>query len=322
MGYVWTMEGLEPLEKWLLIVLSDYADDEGDSIFPALDTMMKRSALSRASVQRLLKRLVAKQRLEHLVSSTPLSPSFYRIVGIPRIPVARGPDRENRCPATLRNAVIYAFGACCEYCKRAGSVEFDPDRKGWCVDRVIPGYEGGRYVPDNVTLACGRCNSGKKNNPAPAGTRSLSHLRPGGDFQQRPRGITERPPLRGEGEVSDGNLPGSQPVGEGGIPGIPDPLSDPSSDPKEQAAPSSPHLLEPVENEEINYALLVKVTHEVLDDHAEHGQARSVNQADVERDVEALCIRRRIPWTREHVRRAFTAAWAARRQGNQRGARS
>lgn len=134
--------------------------------------------------------------------------------------------------------------------------------------------------------------------------------------RKSPRGLTPSGSVDGENLRDLGSPP---PIPRKPTAG--DPLSDPSVN-LEQAAPSSPPPVETVDAVEINYALLVKVTHEVLDDHAEHGQARSVNQADVERDVEALCIRRRIPWSREHVRRAFTAAWAARRQGNQRGARS
>jgi hypothetical protein len=36
----------------------------------------------------------------------------------------------------------------------------DPDAPGQSVtvDRVIPGCEGGRYVPENIRPACGPCN--------------------------------------------------------------------------------------------------------------------------------------------------------------------
>lgn len=133
--------------------------------------------------------------------------------------------------------------------------------------------------------------------------------------RKSPRGLTPSGP-----ETRKKSPSPRQSTSEPRKPTAGDPLSDPSSE-QEQAAPSSPPPVEAVESVEINVGLIVKVMHEVLDEHTHDGLEPSVNQADVERDVETLCKARRIPATRADVRRAFNAAWASRRGRRQPGAR-
>lgn len=76
-------------------------------------------------------------------------------------------DDTGSCPAELRGRVRAAFDYTCQYCGftcRPG--ESKRIRKNtfvgsdWMtVDRILPGCKGGKYTPDNVTLACRRCNS-------------------------------------------------------------------------------------------------------------------------------------------------------------------
>lgn len=59
-----------------------------------------------------------------------------------------------KCSPALRKRVIRAFNCTCQYCGHK-SDETDPFLH---VDRIVPGSEGGNYEPDNITLACIRCN--------------------------------------------------------------------------------------------------------------------------------------------------------------------
>lgn len=54
-----------------------------------------------------------------------------------------------------------AFGHRCEYCGRAEPAN-PTIQQIMNVDRIMPGAEGGRYVPANVTCACRSCNSQKR----------------------------------------------------------------------------------------------------------------------------------------------------------------
>lgn len=77
----------------------------------------------------------------------------------------------------LRMRVMAAFDYRCEYC---GHHEPDAIMFGkwslWQVDRIVPGCRGGAYAPDNVTLACRRCNQAKQARDYIGPVRSLAVL--------------------------------------------------------------------------------------------------------------------------------------------------
>lgn len=122
--------------------------------------------------------------------------------------------------------------------------------------------------------------------------------------RKSPRGLTPSGP-----ETRKKSPSPRQSTSEPRKPTAGDPLSDPSSE-EEHAAPSSPPLLKPVDAVEnpINFGLLLKFAHEVLDG------SHSIGDSEIERDVEQLCIDRRVPWDRETVRRAVRSAQGARRR--------
>lgn len=78
-----------------------------------------------------------------------------------------------RTPATRRGALvnrrlarcIAAFDATCAYCKRKGDALRDPDGRSWTRDHVIPRSTGGAGQPNNIVLACWRCNAAKCDKP-------------------------------------------------------------------------------------------------------------------------------------------------------------
>lgn len=76
---------------------------------------------------------------------------------------ARKKERGGTCPKPLRQRVLKAFGYACQYCGK-GDYHDSPFLH---VDRMIPGSQGGQYVPENVTLACINCNSNRNGVIAP-----------------------------------------------------------------------------------------------------------------------------------------------------------
>jgi hypothetical protein len=63
-------------------------------------------------------------------------------------------------PQSWREDFIRSHGYRCHYCNRfAGSVEAGPDGKAWHVEHKDALANGGADTEENLTLACGRCNS-------------------------------------------------------------------------------------------------------------------------------------------------------------------
>jgi hypothetical protein len=261
LGYVFMLT-LPASEKWLLVCLADYADDWGDSIFPALETLEVKTGMSRSTLKRVFAKLIERGVIERLADSTGVSPAFYRIVGVPE---PREFERDPHCPAVLRKAIILLFENTCEYCKRASvSKDLDPDGKPWNIDRVVPRFRGGVYSPDNVTLACRACNAKKRAKDAPPGTRTFAWLQEYrrvqcelsislvADSASEPSGVAtmDGPPVQIE--------PGEDPTVN------PDPFTDPYSEPSQivqaGAAPQSRH-----KNADENLGVITKLAHEVLD---------------------------------------------------------
>jgi len=52
MAWVWDQD-IPRDEKFLLLAYADHADHEGNNIFPAIDTIVKKTGYSRRSVQRI-----------------------------------------------------------------------------------------------------------------------------------------------------------------------------------------------------------------------------------------------------------------------------
>ena len=71
------------------------------------------------------------------------------------------PTKKNKqkCPKGLRKRVHAAFASTCQYCGWQPSQPYIGSYNCLTVDRILPGIEGGKYAPDNVTLSCLLCNS-------------------------------------------------------------------------------------------------------------------------------------------------------------------
>lgn len=86
-------------------------------------------------------------------------------------------DAQAKVRPSLKAETIKAFLATCSYCDRAGTETADPDGQPWALDRIYPGKFGGEYTPENVTLACKRCNGVKGANwPLSQLPRSLAEV--------------------------------------------------------------------------------------------------------------------------------------------------
>lgn len=293
-GYAFTLI-LPATEKWVLVCLANYADKSGESIYPKLETLEADSGMSRSTLKRALHELMKRGVLERLAESSPVSPAFYRIIGVPE---PREFKAEYSCPPILRRAVIHAFANTCEYCKRTSeSKESDPDGKTWHIDRVVPGYRGGVYAPDNVALACKSCNQKKKSNPAPAGTRTLRDLLGDKRTVQLERSYKRR--------VKAQIDPSERPPGTlGGATVDSDPSLDPGSDPSEDRAgapPPRPRTNPNPERPEDNIRVITKLAHEAIDQLGAYHN-------DLVETVKGLCAKRSIAYNSIVVRSALDSA--------------
>lgn len=63
MSLVWN-SNLSGVEKSVLLAMADYASDSGDSIFPSIATLAKKSSWSERSVQRAINNLIEQECLE------------------------------------------------------------------------------------------------------------------------------------------------------------------------------------------------------------------------------------------------------------------
>lgn len=286
---------LPATQKWLLVCLADYADEWGDSIFASLEELSDRTSLSRATLQRTFRDLLACGILVRVAKSTPFSPPFYRIV-MPEPEPGTKPRHDRDCPNALRAAVKYAFQYVCEYCHQPGTPEKGPDGHRWTVDRLVPGKDGGRYVPANVTLACRFCNTKKRVGPPPAGTRSLAD-----------KTLEATPQI----DTPDGptiNRPNDPPevagCDMGGITARPDPLLDPGSDPLEDKAVAERHDRRAAEeNPDDNIGVITKLAHEAYD-----LLGADADPADLSETLKSRCATLRIAYRSDVVSRALDSA--------------
>jgi 5-methylcytosine-specific restriction endonuclease McrA len=69
-----------------------------------------------------------------------------------------------RIPVELRRQVIERAGGCCEYCRMKVADRLLPFE----IDHIIAEKHGGATNPDNLCLACYRCNSFKGSDIASA----------------------------------------------------------------------------------------------------------------------------------------------------------
>jgi hypothetical protein len=281
---------LPATQKWLLVCLANYADEWGDSIFASLEELADRTSLSRATLQRAFRELLAAGVLVRVAKSTPVSPPFYRIV-MPEPQPGTMPRRDRDCPNALRAAVKYAFQHVCEYCHRPGTPDRGPDGHRWTVDRLVPGKSGGRYVPENVTLACRFCNTKKRTGEPPAGTRSLAAITLTGSQNETPV-----PPSI--------EAPGAAHRDPGGIAARPEPLLDPETDPLEDRAgapPPRPRQDPRPARPEENIRVITKIAHEAIDQ-------LGPKHDDLVETVKSLCATRDIPYNSAVIHSALDSA--------------
>lgn len=308
-GYVITLT-LPANEKWLLVCLSNHADKWGDSIFPSLDTLEEETGMSRSTLKRAFKELLKRGIIERIAGSTPVSPPFYRILGVPE---PKEPIKEPTCPHVLRRAVIHTFQQRCEYCGRQGTRDLGPDDKPWNIDRVVPGKRGGIYAPDNVTLSCRACNGKKKANSAPEGTRTLAEvLRAGGSKLDGPSLQVGGSTLDAPTVPTDPSEELGRTLGPSNL--DPEPVLDPllESVPERKAGAATPRLtLAPEKEPELptaNIAVITKLAHEAIDQ-------LGPDHEDLSETLKSLCARHRVAYRSDVIRAAIESAlWQRRRR--------
>lgn len=301
-GYVFAFQ-LPAAEKLLLILLANHADKYGDSVFPALDTLEVETGLSRSTLKRAFKELLRRELIERLAESTPVSPAWYRILGVPE---PHEPVKQPTCPHVLRRAVILAFEQTCEYCKKTSdSRDLGPDGKPWHIDRVVAGKRGGIYSPDNVTLACRGCNLKKKANPAPDGTRTFTDLQREGTVQIGPS-LSDDQPVHLEpwgDELADART-----VHRGRREGVsvdPEPVTEsfPDPIPEESRAGAPPRLVPKTTEAEKALPAITKLAHEVFD-----LLGVKADSVELTESLKSRCATLKIPYDSGVVRKALDSA--------------
>lgn len=159
LAHVFTLD-LPPAEKWLLAAMADNADEYG-LCWPSKRTLGWKTGYSGSQVRRLWRRLEARGLLVKVKEATPVGTARWRL-SFAKAKAARRHSAQRHCPQILRREVLRAFDATCQYCGRQGNPVADPDNRHWSIDRIVPARLGGDYEPGNVTLACFRCNSQKR----------------------------------------------------------------------------------------------------------------------------------------------------------------
>lgn len=310
-------------EKWLLVCLADYADVWGESVFPSLETLEARTGMSRSTLKRTFARVLERGLLQRLAPATPVSPAFYRIVGVPApLSSSLTAEKTPSCPVPLRRAVILSFQATCEYCKRTStSNDLDPDGKSWTIDRIDPGQRGGIYSPENVTLACRVCNIRKRTKPAPPGTRSLA------DLHRLTEGVQSEPSIEnlegGQIEPSEGvqidpsrgvqidlservqiDPSGGFKLNAEGVHGEPRSVIDPLVDPKKEQGAAPPTPIRTVNTDtDVNVAVITKLAHDVFD---RLGETATIS--DLSDGLKYRCGQFRVAFTPDAVTKALESA--------------
>jgi len=100
MGYVFD-SGLPTTSKIVMLALADFANEEGESIYPSLETLSKRTGMSTRSVMRILSSLRTKGYIES-VGSRPSGVKVYRmnVNKLTHDSVSPPPDTESPPPLT------------------------------------------------------------------------------------------------------------------------------------------------------------------------------------------------------------------------------
>jgi hypothetical protein len=259
---------LPAMEKWLLFNLGDRADDWGGSIFMAYETLEEKTGMSRPTLKRMFRKLIKRQLVELEVKHTPVSPPFYRMLGVPEPAQVRRQD--DTCPQALRRAAIYVFAQRCEFCGRHGMKEWGPDGKVWQIVQLEPDKYAGRPTADNVTLACQTCE--RKKHRSLEGVRSLvdrqrepatkSFVRSLFDEESGARGVRGQVDPRSEGGFNltrpggqidpgvgsiwpEGGVNLNPPPPKGGVNLTPDPCIDSSIEPSTDPDPRATRVEDP-----------------------------------------------------------------------------
>lgn len=194
--WAWEQQ-IPPNGKILLVALADHAHDNGENSWPSVATLCTKTGLSRSTVQRLLTSLlnegiISVQRAGGVDGKTP---TVYALNIEESFAVSKRDFNQSFCPPGLRAEVIVRDRFTCQLdCERVGTEEADPDGNAWEIDRV---EAGGRYVSENVRLACRACNRARWSHrqgpqheaPEPEGGGLMDQ--PGGASSVRPEPRTK-----------------------------------------------------------------------------------------------------------------------------------
>jgi len=299
-------------EKLLLILLGDRADPWGGSIFLALDTLQDHAGMSRSTLRRTFRELIACGQIVLEVPATPKSPAFYRLVNVPE-PLEEQPV-DDSCPHALRRAVLHFFEYRCAWCDTPGTRDVGGDGKPWAVTRVDPDKYGGRFTPDNVTRSCAFCAK-KRKRERTGSVHTLAQVVAMKGYQVDTPSFSHSFNRGVQPETPENEAQGSQPDTRevstwhpGGVNLTPDPFLDPDLDPvqKEQGLPTRPQKTPATPAE--NIRVITVIAHEAIDQ-------LGPTHPDLAETIKSLCATRRIDYNSAVVQSAIESARWQRKQG-------
>ena len=94
-----------PAEKLVLLIIANYADDDGSNVFPSKATIADKTGLDARTVQRICAKLVERKVLV-VVQECPRRPTIYRLVVAALAPLEtyrRAAGRPQKLPAPVQN---------------------------------------------------------------------------------------------------------------------------------------------------------------------------------------------------------------------------
>ena len=158
MSWVWESGPQSQSDRFVLLALADYANDEGEC-WPSIAGIRAKVCMSERGVQTVIRRLEATGWLSIEVGKGRKNCNVYMI---------KTPQVDLRATAVSRRSVdrfaIFARDAyTCVYCGYQGVSVGQEIGSDLHVDHVIPVSRGGTDVAENLVCSCGPCNVSKAN---------------------------------------------------------------------------------------------------------------------------------------------------------------
>jgi hypothetical protein len=145
--------------KFVLLVLAEYAHDDGSNAYPRLSTLARKTGYSERQVRRILGELLRLGILEVQEEAYGHRPTMYRIMMNEPVAVSRNEFSTRGASSEFRFEIIQAFASRCHFCQKKGNEVHGADGEKWRVLKLVSTRQGGSWSPENVVLSCYTCSN-------------------------------------------------------------------------------------------------------------------------------------------------------------------